>query len=194
MWALYSVEKFVIILGVIHKSRDGKVSKTPPFPRDAFVTFLPNFSTLPPPFTHKSKTWLIQQYQLINALFSSLYTASYSSRDFLYWRLQLRKSKPSITENNISNKCVDVKTISWFMDICLERWSEFGFENPEQMELNSLVNHKKKNGKMSKSHFVGSKKSSTLPPPSWRFRDALTKTLPPRHVIYGWSLKENKHF
>ena len=72
-------------------------------------------------------------------------------------------------------KCVDVKTISWFMDVCLERWSEFGFENLEQTQLNSLVNHKKKNEKMSKCQnrtlWVPKK---LWPPPSWRFRDALT--------------------
>ena len=112
--------------GTVHKSRDGKISTYPPYW-----------------LTNKNPDWFIQHYQLINALFSSLYTASYSIRDFLYWRIQLRKSKLSITENNISSKCVDVKTISWFLDICLERWSKFGFEIPGQMQLNSLVNHKK---------------------------------------------------
>ena len=139
--------------------------------RDVFYqTFQPS----PPNWlTNKNPDWLIQQYQLINALLSSLHTASYSSRDFLYWRLQLRKSKPSITEHNINNKCVDVKTISWFMDIFLERWSEFGFENPEQMQLNSLVNHiKKRMGKCQNRTLWVPKNLRPYPPlvtVSWRF-------------------------
>ena len=104
------------------------------------------FSPLSHPhwLTNKNSDWHIQLYQLMNVFLSCLYTASDYFRDLLYWRLQLTKPKLSITENNISNKCVDVQTISWFMDICFERWSKFDFENPEQMQLNSWVNHKKK--------------------------------------------------
>ena len=104
----------------------------PSSPRDGCVTlFYQIFHPSPPHWlTNKNCDWPIQDYQLMHTLLSSLYTTSYSFRHFLYCCLQSTKSKLSIIGNNISNKYVNFKTISLFMDMCLERWSKFSFENP----------------------------------------------------------------
>ena len=59
---------------------------------------------------------------------------------------------------------------------------QFGFENPEQMQLNSLVNHKKRMGKCQNRTLWVSK--NLWPSPLVTLSPTL---LPPRHVIYGWS-------
>eukprot|EP00493_Phyllostaurus_siculus_P028090 UN28438 len=59
------VENWIVILEIIHNSRDAKYREPLP-PRDAFVTFLPNFPTLPPVIDSKIQI-LTGPYNNINS-------------------------------------------------------------------------------------------------------------------------------